>query len=346
MHVGGTEGQIVRLASGLVRRGIDLHVVTAVPGDYDSALVGETHRIAPFFKQDPLPLMRLIAIARRLQPDVMQTFLTQMDIVGGIAASTLRIPWILSERSTSNAYPPMLRYSVRAFVGRRADRVVANSTGGADYWRSVGRRDDDIRVIPNIIPRSEIESAVAVEDGSLGDVILCVGRLSAEKNLQVVLEALAPVFQGRDATAVFAGDGYLRPVLEQKARDLGIENRTRFLGNVTNVWSWMKRATVVVAASTFEGNPNAVLEAAAAGTPLLLSDIPGHRAVLNDEEAAYVDGSSPQSIRQGIEQVLANRAQAALRAARATKAIGSRSEDDIAAQYEQVYREVIMEKRK
>jgi len=340
MHVGGTEGQLVLLASGLVRRGIDVHVATALPGDYDTAIGSQIHRITPWLKYDPSPLLRLMALFRRLRPDVVHTFLTQMDIFGGMAATVLRIPWVLSERSTASAYPPTVRHRLRAIVGRRADAIVPNSPGGAEYWRGTapGVR---IQVIPNIIPQAEIEAATPIIDPTLGDVILYVGRFSAEKNLFTLLEALVPVLKHGNATAIFCGEGLLRPAVEAKAHSLGIAARTRFLGNVTNVWSWMKRACVVVSVSTFEGNPNVVLEAAAADVPLIVSDIPGHRSLLADDAAWFVDGASAQSIAGGILAALASRGEATARAARARALIGSRSEEEIASRYEQVYRDVI-----
>jgi glycosyltransferase involved in cell wall biosynthesis len=341
MSVGGTEGQLLRLATALVRRGIDLHIVTASAGEYDAALPGQSHRVASWFKYDPSPLLRLGLLFRRLQPDIVHTFLTQMDIIAGMTAATLRIPWMLSERSTAEAYPPMPRHRLRIASGRRADAIVANSLGGADYWRSVAPNVSRIRVIPNIVPVAEIEAALPVDDAALGDVVLFAGRFSAEKNLFTLMDALALLLREKGTTAVMCGDGPLRVQVEQKARDLGIASRVRFLGNVSNVWSWMKRAAAVVSVSTFEGNPNVVLEAAAAGAPLLLSDIAGHRAVFADDAALYVDGSSAQSICNGIVNILTNRVAATNRAEQARRGIGSRSADEIAARYEQVYREIL-----
>ena len=334
MSVGGTEGQLLRMASALVRRGIDLHIVTALAGDYDGAVTAQMHRVAPRFKYDPSSFFGIGALCHRLQPDIVHTFLTQMDIVAGMTATTLRIPWILSERSNAEAYPPVLRHRLRIAAGRRANAIVANSIGGADYWHRMAPNAGCIRVVPNIVPVSEIEAASAVDDVIPGDVVLYAGRFSAEKNLFNLLDALAPLLHTRDVTAVFCGDGPLRAELERKAHELGIDSRTRFLGNVTNVWSWMKRASAVTAISTFEGSPNVALEAAAAGTPLILSDIPGHRAEFAEDAAWFVDGSSPQSIRSGIAEALRNRGEAKARAVRARHGISSRSEDEIASQYE------------
>ena len=64
MSVGGTEGQLLRMASALVRRGIDLHIVTALAGDYDGALAGQMHRVTPSFKYDPSTFLRIGALCR------------------------------------------------------------------------------------------------------------------------------------------------------------------------------------------------------------------------------------------------------------------------------------------
>lgn len=340
--MGGAERQLVLLSRELVRRNNDIHVVTVFPGEHDAILAagGATiHRLQAANKYDPLLLGRMIGLVRRLRPNVLNTWLTQMDILGGIAAKAVRVPWVLSERSARAAYESGILPSIRLRLGARADAVIANSPGGRDYWRSV-TSGDRIHVIPNIVPRDEIEAADAIEDGvhPAEEVILYVGRFSEEKNLGRLIEALAVVLQARTATAVFCGDGPMRPLIEEKAHALGIRDRTVFTGTVTNVWSWMRRASLLVAVSVFEGDPNAVLEAVAAGTPIVVSDIAAHRALVDDSAAWFVDHESVQSIAGGVIAALADRQEAARRAGHARLFLTSRSADGIAQRYEEVYR--------
>ncbi len=340
MGLGGTELQLVRLASGLIGRHADVHVVTAFAGECDARLAGTgatMHRLRPFGKYDVTLIPRLVPLLRRLRPDVVTTALTQMDIVAGLACRMAGVPWVLCERSGAAAYPSSALHAVRVRVGKRANAIVANAEVGREYWRQFVD-EARIHVIPNIVPVEEIERAGSA--AADGEIILCAGRFSAEKNLDRLLESLAVVFSGRAVRAVFCGDGPLRAAAERKAAALGIADRTLFLGAVPDVWSWMKRAAVVVSASAFEGNPNVVLEAMAAGAPLVVSDIPAHRALLSEQSAWLVDPNSAESIAAGLIAALAGADERRRRAERARAAIGARSADDIAARYLDVFSSV------
>src|SRR6185436_12110902 len=99
------------------------------------------HRIEGLGNHDPRLLVRLVRLLRRARPDVVQTWLTQMDVLGGLAARLVGRPWILSERASALAYPPGLKIRLRERIGRTADAIVSNSAGGDRYWeRLVGSR--------------------------------------------------------------------------------------------------------------------------------------------------------------------------------------------------------------
>jgi len=345
MGLGGAERQLVQLSSGLIARNVEVHVATAYAGYCDEQLTSTgavSHRFRSLGKYDLTLIPRIILLLRRLRPDVVATWLTQMDIVAGIAARAVGVPWIVCERSAGGAYPAGLLHAVRARVGAHVDGVIANSEGGREYWRQF-IDDARIRVIANIVPLAEIERASAEVDGVSAEeeVILYVGRFSAEKNLDRLIDALAAVLPGRRAKAVFCGVGPLRGAIEQKAAALGIADRTLFLGAVSNVWEWMKRATVVVGVSVFEGNPNTVLEAIACGAPVVVSDIAAYRALVDEHSAWLVDPLSVDSIAGGLRAALDEGTEAKARAQRARAVVTGRSADDIAAQYIQVYESVI-----
>jgi glycosyltransferase involved in cell wall biosynthesis len=347
---GGTERQVAALAADLVRRGHDVHVAYVHSGVNLKRFEGSgcrLHHLVTSIKYDPLVVARSASLMRRLRPDVVQTWLAHMDIVGGAAARLLRVPWVMAERSAALSYPPTLLHRVRVAAGRRADRIVANSPGGAEYWTANGVDLSRLEVIPNSVKLWEIESAGPLDDARIGagdELVLHVGRLSPEKNLGMLFNALPEVFSARPrAKLVLCGDGPLGERLAAQVSAAGLGGRVVFAGFVPNVGSWLKRASAVVSVSPCEGHPNAVLEAMAAAVPVVVSDIPAHRSMLDDDSAWFV-ANGARAIASGIIGALDARPRALQRAARARERVAALSPEATVTRYEDVYRRVVAER--
>ena len=344
---GGAERQLALLGSELARRGHDVHVAFIHDGENAAMLGGgcTLHRIAVRSKFDPRLWTRTAALVRRLRPDVMQTWLTHMDIAGGAAARLSRVPWVVSERSAAACYPASLLNRLRIAAGRRADLIVANSPGGAAYWTGLGIDPSRIEIVPNFVPVRDIESAAPLDDPRIAsddELLLAVGRLSPEKNLGAVIDALPEVVQARPRVRfALCGDGAILPELQARVAAAALNGRVIFAGFVPNVASWLKRAATVVAVSLYEGHPNAVLEAVAAGTPVIVSDIPAYRAILDGGAAAFVEPGDVRGIAAAIINTLDDRATAAQRAALARQALHALSLEATAERYETAYRRAI-----
>ena len=347
MTGGGAERQLASIAPGLSERGHDVHVAYVYGGIYLDPLAQSRcamHRIPIWSKRDPLVLLRVGRLARRLRPDVIHTWLPHMDIAGGMSAKLLRVPWMMSERSAGGLYQPTLMNRVRRMIGKRANMIVANSRGGADYWRGLGLPGGRIEVIPNFVPVEEIAAAPPLDDERVvtGDeLIVHVGRLSPEKNLVTLLAAMEEVIRKRPhAKLAFCGEGTLHDTLAAQVSAKGLEERVIFAGFVRNVASWLKRAGVAITISETEGHPNAVLEAAAAGTPLVVSDIGAHRAIVDDRSAVFVPPLGAHAIAEAIGTTLDHRDAALARAARARGAVAGLTLDATVTQYESAYRRI------
>jgi len=337
---GGTERQLVYVVEALLGRGWDVHVAVVFPGANDERLRRSgcrIHRVRARGRFDPLVALRLARLMRRVRPVVTQTWLTQMDILAGAAATALGLPWILSERSSAEAYPPSPRHRLRAAVGRRASACIANSEAGRDYWTRMGLPAARIHVVPNVTPLPAIDAAPP-RPRPPGDapLIVHVGRLSAEKDVPLVLESLAALMARRPARALLFGDGPQEAVLRARAAALGIADRVTFAGFVPDVWSWVKAADVMVSLSRFEGHPNAVLEGMACQTPLVVSDIAAHRALLDEDSACFV-GRHPAEVAGALEAAIAG-GRPSERTRRARARVAALSVDNIVPRYEEVYR--------
>lgn len=347
MGSGGAERQLAFLSSGLIADGFENHAAFVYPGENSDRLRATgtvLHRIDAAHKYDIRVLPRLFAIARRLKPDVIHTWLAQMDIAGGITAELLRVPWVLSERSAAENYPLTLLYAARALVGRRASVIVANSAGGALYWQ---RKVDNatIRVIDNGVAVGAIEKAVTARGDTLGIaddeiVILHVGRLSAEKNLESLIDAMWRLVGSRPAHLVLCGDGPLEAPLRTRTRERGLESRVHFAGFVDDVWSWLRRANVYVSVSRHEGHPNATLEAMAASVPIVLSDMPAHRAIADETSSIFVPLDGVEAIAEGLNAALRGDGSVRERVAAARRRVERYSLKRMVSEYEAVYREL------
>ena len=305
------------------------------------------HRLEATGNYDPRILWQLVRLVRRLRPDILQTWIQQMDILGGIAARMTGTRWVIREPASEAAYPGSWKQRLREWVVRSADMIVSNSQSGDRYWRRVHPRSTRC-VIPNGFPLNELEKAlpVAREEAGLPEgarFILYVGRLeNGSKNLQNLVAALAIVFRESPVHAIFCGEGPDGVSLGKQVDSAGISQRVKLQGHVSNVWSYMKAAALFVSVSWHEGRPNAVVEAMASECPLVVSDIPAHREVVDQESALFVDPANPREIADAILTVLADPESARRRAQRAKARTAKWSVAAMAQQYESLYQNLIL----
>jgi glycosyltransferase involved in cell wall biosynthesis len=153
-----------------------------------------------------------------------------------------------------------------------------------------------------------------------------------------LLDALFLVLYERPAAmALFVGSGPLESDLVERVKRHHMEDRVKISGYTQQVWGWMKKARAFVSVSLFEGSPNVVGEAAAAGCPLVLSDIPEHRALLDDESAYFVPCDAPTEIARAILEVLRNPEEANVKAELAYAKVSAFTVNSIADQYLALY---------
>jgi glycosyltransferase involved in cell wall biosynthesis len=352
MGGGGAERQLTYTVMGLRELGWETHVALRSGGANFARLEASgavVHGLGGRSNYDPRLGRQLWRLVGAIDPSLIQTWLPQMDVLGGVAAWARGVPWILTERSSRLSYPPGVRTWLRTLVARRAAAVVANSDSGLEYWQRRARRLARY-VVPNAVPVDEIDRVAAVDHGALGvgqgvPVVLFAGRFGPEKNLEALVAALVRVPAQICGVAVLAGEGPLRPAIARAAHQAGLGQRVVIPGYLPDLWAWMKRAHAFVLVSTFEGRPNVVLEAMACGCPLVVSDIPAHREFLDPETAVLVDPRHPAAIADALLDVLTDRKAAAGRARRARARVVDLGVTFVAREYARVYDKVLAEAR-
>jgi glycosyltransferase involved in cell wall biosynthesis len=349
MKGGGTERQLTYLSRELGCAGFEVHVTLNQGGPNLPALRAAgaiIHELELTGNHDVRVLSRLLRVISSVRPDLVQCWLTQMQIAGGLAALMSRTPWVFAERASGIAYPPTFKNRLRARIGSAASAIVSNSAEGDRYWQS--RASPSVRryVIPNALPLDAIAAAPAATSEEAGlapgeALVLFAGRLDKQKNASAIVHALSRVRSTVPFRAVLCGDGPLRAEIERLVTGFRLETKVKLIGYTSGLWGLMKRADVVVSTSLFEGSPNVVLEAMACGSPLIVSDIPEHREILDDECATFVNPDDAGAMASGIEAVFVDGAGASRRADRARLRAQRHASPAIARQYLAVYRDIL-----
>ena len=145
-------------------------------------------------------------------------------------------------------------------------------------------RPPQIKINPNCV--EELRKAYCLSDKK---VIFTVARLEKEKNLEVVLRALAEI-KDNNIVWLFAGSGSQEVALKKIAGELGLNDRAIFLGYVdhNNIWPYYELCSVFVLPSLSEGMPTVILEAMLLAKPVVASNIAGNRELVGDRETGLL----------------------------------------------------------
>lgn len=236
--------------------GVELHfaALNGVSGGLISGVLSNLRR-----------LIILRGILRKLQPDIVVSFLTETNCRTLLAAAGLRIPIIVSERSDPRLYPEKVFWRVlRRLIYPLSAHLVCQTKYVVDYFSYLARKS----VIYNPVSVSE---AVGVAP-CLVPYILGAGRLAHEKGFDILIEAHALVIaQGIGLKLVLAGEGPDREELERLVRRQGTSPHVIFAGVQHDLSGYYRQAIMFVLPSRFEGMPNALLEAMAYGCPVVVT---------------------------------------------------------------------------
>jgi len=345
---GGSERQLAMLATEQARRGYTVHIGSRRGGVHKEHIRDrrvEIHTLGDLRALHPMLIAHIGSLFRRIKPDIVQTWLPQMDIVGGLVALSSSRPWILSERSSRGAYEnaPVPAWARRR-LGQYAKAIVANSAEGADYWARALPAPKNVSTVANAVDIAAIRDAVPIPcqpQGEIGHTLLFVGRLVPEKAPEILLQALSQIPELHKLQTLIIGDGPLRDEVLASIAACGLEKRMKVLPYQTNWWGFLKTAAAIVSTSRLEGQPNVVLEAMAAECPLIVSDIPPHRAILNERSALIVPPDDPNALSDAIVSLLADPVAARVRAKCAFKRVTPLTIQATADGYERVYANVL-----
>ena len=298
LDYGGAETQVIALSRELSRQG---HAVAIYTLRTKNPRVGELSgsRVEVIEddkrgKVDISLILRLRQFVDRFQPDIVHGFLLDGNLHARLAVAGKRVPALNSERSDNYKMPLQHRIAIaltRGLVGG----LVANTHSGARFAQRYFRLSDEhVHVVWNgIDPRVAGASQPTVIDPRREffqrpdlKVACHVGRIRPAKDHLLALQ-VARHLHGMDPTwrVLFIGDAFARAGtypkrVEEAARDLVNAGVVAFAGLRNDARALMAAANVLFSTSVYEGFPNVVLEAMAAGTPVVTTDYSDVRMIL------------------------------------------------------------------
>jgi glycosyltransferase involved in cell wall biosynthesis len=364
---GGMERQALQLAKRLARSGVRVWLFTSVQiAEFKPRLPGGR----PFVERHTRLTIYRVPLSLKWEK-VWFDALYELVIAGVLGVHASRVDAIYAVQwMTARHAAPVARlldcplfvkfaggghYGDLAVIGRSperaqalemlatAKRLVCISPQIAEEAREAGLPAESILRIPNGVDLSRFEKVHPARlpgpDGA--EHVLFVGALRVEKRLPDLVRSFARVAQIRPkAQLVIAGEGAEETAIRTAAREMGLEERIHLLGRRNDVPELLAGASVFVLTSASEGLSNALLEAMAAGTPIVATDIDANRAVVEHEkEALLIPLGDPEALGRAIVKLLDDR-ELALRLSRAGLAkVRDYDLSEVARRYRRAFRE-------
>ena len=238
-------------------------------------------------RQNLYRLWCLRAALRRADPAIVVSFMIEQNVLAILAARSLGIPVVASERTHPGAHAVgRMRNAARRLTYPLADAIVVQTSDIAGWFAA--RMSIRAAVLPNPLEsdffRSAQRSAKSPSDPRL---IVAVGRLEPEKGYDTLISAFAQVAaQFTDWRLEIFGSGSLEQDLRCRIVQAGLESRIVLRGVVDDIPSILRAADLFVQASRYEGFPNTIVEALASGCCVIATGSPGATAEIL-ESGAY-----------------------------------------------------------
>ncbi len=307
---GGAQTYLRALVPALVSR-FDVTVASYGPGPLGEAMraagadyVALRHVRRPIAPRDVLGLWELYRLCRRLRPDLVHANSSKAGVLGRLAAALARVPvrvftvhgWAF--KAATGVSSRIYLWCDRAMRGLTTAIVCVSETERSAGLAAKTCTDEQTVVVYNAVDVGATTPR-AHQDRRPVDVI-SVGRLAHPKDFVTLIRACARLEPGR-ARLTIVGDGVDRGRVEGAVAETGLAD-VRLLGERDDVPDHLAAADVFVLSSLSEGLPMSVLEAMAAGLPLVLTRVGGMPELVTDgENGRLVPAGDPVALADAID---------------------------------------------
>jgi glycosyltransferase involved in cell wall biosynthesis len=315
-EVGGAQSYVAALLPGLARD-FDVAVAAYGPGPLREAAAANGIRFIPLRHvrrpvspwRDPLGLAELVRLLRRERPDILHASSSKAGVLGRLAALLAGVPiriftvhgWAFSAHS--GAASRLYHWADRLMRPLTTVTICVSDHSRARGLEAGTCTAEETAVIPNAV---DLQPAPAARRDPDRPVLVAVGRLKAPKDFLTLVRAVA-LLPADSVEALVVGEGPDRAGLEAEVRRLGIGERVHLVGERRDVPELLANADVFVLSSASEGMPVSVLEAMAAGLPVVGSRVGGvPELVVDGETGLLVEPGNAGELAAAIDRLLAD----------------------------------------
>jgi len=333
LNVGGPAQHAILLTAGMDRTRFLTSLITGIVGRGEGDLSSEAHArgveptivsaLGPAIRplHDVVALGTLVRLFRRLRPDIVHTHTAKAGALGRLAARLAGVPrsvhtfhgHVLDGYFSPAATQLFLR--LERVLARMTDRIITVSPRLRQSLLAMGiGRPEQVEVVPLGLdldrflrmPKSQANLRAWLDIPAGAPLLGIVGRLVPIKDHPTLLQALGRFPDGRQAPHLLVvGDGERREELQRLTHHLGLASRVHFLGWRDDLEAILGGLDVVICCSRNEGTPVALIEAMAAGVPVISTDVGGvGDLVVHGETGWLVPPGDVGALAWGIETLL------------------------------------------
>ena len=303
---GGAEKQLLLLLENLDRSRYSAHVIAFASGLWEDRFqsLGVPIEIIPYEQGKVAVIARCWSRLRQLRPDIVHTYGTSANYAGRAAAIAARVPVVIAGERTAPFIKSRWQLAVDRVMSPFTDLWIANSAHAAQFYSQ--RRiasESQVAVVYNGIDATVLRVAHRSNESPR---IGTVAALRPEKNFGDLFRAMAAVVSRSPSTTLhIGGDGPIRAELERETVERGIGPNVVFHGWINRIGEFLTGMDMYVHTAHYEGFPNSVMEAMAAGLPCIAYATTGCQELIRDQETGLlVPTGDWEAIARAIVRIL------------------------------------------